>query len=179
MTDPVTTSSNVDMPAANTVTYQMRPGEVIRTAFRRRVSTPSFIANLAVPLTVGMVLVVVGNSPAALLAKGKTPLYFGLFFVAYAVLAPLGLYLTIRRLVGKWPWLTAPTTFSFSDAGITIAAPGRRTELSWSAFRSWSQTRDHVFLYLDTSHSAVTIPRRAFSAEQLQSLMSCLARISA
>jgi hypothetical protein len=156
------------MPATNVVAFQMPAGEVIRTAFRRKVPRPRFLAAIAVVLVIGIALIAAKNSA----------MYFGLVCVAYAALAPLGLYLAVRRLVAQSPWLTAPITFGFGDSGITITAPDRRFEVAWSGFRSWSQTRDHMFLYIDAGNAAVTIPRRAFSTEQLQRFMGYVTRIA-
>ena len=153
----------------NTVTYQMQFDEVVRTGFRRKLLRPRFLRSIAILLVIGVVLLVVGGRSA----------YVGMFCIAYAVLAPLTLYLAIQRLIRQCAWFTAHTTLGFSDAGVTMTTPGYRTEMAWSWFRSWSQTRDHLFLFLDDGNSAVTIPKRAFSTEQLQSFLSYVTRLAA
>jgi hypothetical protein len=153
----------------NTVTYQMQFEEVVRTGFRRKLLRPRFLTSIAIIFVVGVVLLIAGDSAV----------YVGIFCLAYAVFAPLQLYFAIQRLIRQCAWFTAPTTLGFSDAGVTVTAPDYHTEMAWSGFRSCSQTRDHFFLFLDDGNSAVTIPKRAFSAEQLQRFLSYVTRFAA
>jgi hypothetical protein len=153
----------------NTISFQMTLSEHLRTGFRRKILRPRFLGRLGLILGCGVFLAACGGAWS----------YVGTIFIAFAILLPIFLYRAIHRVITKFSWFTAPTTLTFGDAGIAVAAPDYRSELGWPKFRSWSQTSDYIFLFLDDGNVAVTIPKRAFSAEQMQSFLSYVTRIGA
>jgi hypothetical protein len=153
----------------NTVNYQMSFDELLRTCVRRKILRPRFLARLGIMLCCGIVLAICGGAWS----------YVGAIFIAFAILLPVFLYRAIRRLLTKYSWFTDPITLTFGDAGISVTATDFRSDLGWSRFRTWSQTDSYFFLFLDRGNVAVTIPKRAFSVEQLQSFLSYVTRIGA
>jgi hypothetical protein len=154
----------------NKVDYQMSLGEHLRTGFRRKVLRPRFLLFVATIIGCGIFLVVASG--------GSGPFFYaGIFFLMYGPLLPVQLYFALRRILTKFSWFTAPTTLTFGDSGLAIAAPDYRSELGWSQFRAWSQSGDYLFLFLDGGNTAITIPKRAFSPDQLQAFMTYVTRV--
>jgi YcxB-like protein len=151
----------------NTVNFQMSLDEHLRTGFQRKIRRPRFLIAIASVFTCGVFLLMSGGMFS----------YVGVFFMAYAVISPVQLYFGIYRVLTKCRWFTAPTTLTFGESGITVAAPDYRSELGWSQFRSWSQTTGYLFLFLDEGSIAVTVPKRAFNTEQLQAFLRYLVRV--
>jgi hypothetical protein len=154
----------------NSVNYQMSLDEHLRTGFRRKMFRPRFMLFVASLVFCGAFLVI-GSS-----AKGPF-FYAGVVFLVYGALVPVQLYFVLRRFLTKFSWFTAPTTMTFGDSGLAITAPDYRSELGWSQFRSWSQSGDYLFLFLDGGNTALTIPKRAFGPEQLQNFMTYVSRL--
>jgi hypothetical protein len=154
----------------NTVHYQLSRSELLFTGFRRKLLRPRFLLKLALLAACGIFLLSASN-------KDEVFFFVGLASILLAAIAPLQLFLVLRRIFTRYPWFTAPTTLTFSETGVAIVAPDYRSELDWSLFRSWSQSEHHMFLYIDDGDTAVTIPKRAFNPDQLQALFSQVARI--
>jgi hypothetical protein len=148
----------------NSVNYQMSLAEHLRTGFRRKMLRPRFLA---------FVVTILGGGVFLLVASGGSGPFFyaGLFLFIYALIVPVQLYLVLRRILTKFSWFTAPTTLTYSDSGIAVAAPEYRSELGWS------QSAGHSFLFLDGGTTALTIPKRAFNPDQLQTFLSYVARV--
>jgi len=156
----------------NQVDYQMSLEESLRTGFRRKMLRSRFLIRLALLLLGGVLLMVASGGRGVFF-------YFGLFAIGFTLLVPIRLNLVLRRILTKYPWLTAPTTLTFGESGIAVAAPDFRSELGWSHFRSWAQSDAYVFLFIDAGNAAITIPKRAFSPDQLKTLLGYAARIGA
>lgn len=154
----------------NTVHYQLSRSELLFTGFRRKLLRPRFLIKLALSAACGIFLLSASN-------KDEIFFFVGLASIFLAALAPLQLFLTLRRILTLYPWFTAPTHLKFSETGVAIVVPDYRAELGWSQFRSWSQSEHHMFLYIDAGDTAVTIPKRAFNPDQLQALLSLVERI--
>jgi hypothetical protein len=154
----------------NSVNYQMSLGEHLRTGFRRKLLRPRFLAFVVTILGCGIFLLVASG--------GSGPFFYaGIFFFIYALIVPVQLYFVLRRILTRFSWFTAPTTLTYSESGIAVAAPEYRSELGWSQFRSWSQSGGYLFLFLDGGNTALTIPKRAFSPEQFQTFLTYVARV--
>lgn len=161
---------NPNTPVMNSVDYQMSRGELLRSGFRRKVLRPRFLFTVAILLACGIFLLVASG--------GSGPFFYAaIFFLIYALLLPVNLYFVIHRFLTKFSWFTAPTTLTYGESGIAVAAPEYRSELGWSQFRSWSQSDDYLFLFLDGGNTALTIPKRAFNPEQFQTFLTYVARV--
>ena len=155
------------MKAVTTVSYQMTFDELMQASLRRKLLRPRFLVPLAAIFLAGLALLFIGDAI----------FYLGMFCIAYAIFVPLQHYHALRRLLKGGAWFTAPTTFSFDDSGVSMEAPGHSLRMAWTAFRSWSESEAHLFLSIDEAgDSAVTIPKRAFDADQMQSFQSHVMR---
>lgn len=142
----------------DTVTFEMPAGELVHAAFVRKLRERRFLTNVAV----------VVFAMAALVAFGVLPVPFAFLCLAYPPLAAFALHRAIARFVEQSPWLTAPTTVRFDEHGLRTSAGDFGTEVAWSGFGSWLETRDHFVLYLGRGQAAMTLPKRAFDTAQAQ-----------
>jgi hypothetical protein len=101
----------------------------------------------------------------------------GIAFIAFVAATPVLFYFAIARVISGAPWLTAPTTLEFDDAGVRIAAGDVRTELPWYAFRAWSRGREHNIQLFGRTGAPLTVPLRAFDAATLADFTRHLERI--
>jgi hypothetical protein len=67
---------------------------------------------------------------------------------------------------------TAKTELSFGESGIVSIADGIMSERAWQSLKSWSQSKDYFFLHTDNPGTAVTIPKRAFTKQQMELLLA-------
>src|SRR6478609_633405 len=116
----------------------MSLNELLLTGFRRKFTRPRFLIALALLFLAGIFLIFASGGRGGFF-------YAGVFSILYAALVPLQLFLTMRRVLTRYSWFTAPTTLTFGESGIAIVAPDYRSELGWSQFRSWSQSEHHIF----------------------------------
>jgi hypothetical protein len=71
----------------------------------------------------------------------------------------------------------APATLVTSPEGFETAATGRSSKTEWSAVLGYDETREHVFIMLDSVTGHV-IPRRGQSADDVRALLADLGRYS-
>jgi hypothetical protein len=149
------------------VRYQLTSGEAVGTAFRRRMLGAPRLALNAFMLVVGVALVLA-------VPEGRI---VGVALIVFVVATPILFYFAIARVISGTPWLTAPTTLEFDDAGVRLAAGDAHLALPWSAFRAWSRGREHIFLLFGRTGAALTVPLRAFDGATLEEFTRHLERI--
>jgi NAD/NADP transhydrogenase beta subunit len=150
-------------------TYQLTIDELVRTGFRRKVLRTPFVASISGLVLTGVVLLLLGGANTTA----------GALCVALAVAGPIGVYAAVRRTVSQIPWLTSTTHLTAGESGLTLSAAALRSQLTWPLIKSWSQGADHLFLYIDQGNTAITIPKRAFSATQLTEFLGYVDRVAA
>ena len=152
-----------------TIEYQLTKSELITTGTLRRLTRPRIMASVVL-MFLGAIVLIVGF--------GGLLHILGWFFLLFAILVPVGFMGAVYSVVNANPVETSKITMSFGDSGIIYEAKSVRAERSWDFFRSWSQSEKYFFLQTDNIGSEITIPKRAFTQEQLQSFFEKLAHIS-
>jgi hypothetical protein len=150
-----------------TVRYQLAQAEAVGAAFRRRMARPALWGFEALLVLVALGLALAGPSASA----------YAIIFLVIAVAQPFLMYAALSAAVGRVPWLTAPTTLEFDDAGIRMSMGDVANEMRWSVFARWTRTREHFFLYPGAGPNAITIPLRAFDDATLADFTRHLERI--
>ena len=84
-------------------------------------------------------------------------------------------YLRMRAMFRKSPAMTKTRHYTFRAAGITIQSDDANTDCKWSVFQRVVETPS-VFVFWQTSRSAVYIPKRCFTGPQDVALMRALIR---
>jgi len=83
----------------------------------------------------------------------------------------------IHQQVNADPVFVSATEMSFSESGIVSVADGIKSERPWHTLKSWSQSKNHFFLYTDNLGAAVTIPKRAFTNQQMDLFLNEVKKI--
>ena len=78
-----------------------------------------------------------------------------------------------RRAV--MPLTQAPLTLDVSDDGLHFLSPLEDSQLSWRAFGGWAEG-NAVFALFPSVGTTLPIPKRAFTAEQLDEFREILRR---
>ena len=152
------------------VHFQLTNSELLRSTLRRRLLRQSFLARVALLLILGALLLTIG---------GQAEL-FGYFCLVSAVGLPFWRYVALQRFLQQNRRYTAPTSAEFDEAGITFSGADFRNHLAWSGFPSWRETPDYILLFVTANEQqAVTLPKRAFTPEQIQRFLSYVRRIGA
>jgi hypothetical protein len=141
-----------------TVEYQLTKRELVFTGTWRKLRQARIIMGMSLFLLGAILLLVAGGSFSIL----------GWFLLAYALLFPLLLMRAIHQQINANPVLTSKTALSFGEFGIVSGANGIRSERSWQSLKSWSQSQEHFFLHTDKLGTVVTIPKRAFTNQQME-----------
>lgn len=113
-----------------------------------------------------------------LLVLGKTYRILGWFLLAYVILFPFLVALSVLSQLNANPAFTSKTTLSFSESGITTAVNRIRSERAWESFHSWSHSDKYFFLNADALGTAITMPKRAFTDTQLLLFFDQLSHIN-
>jgi hypothetical protein len=141
-----------------TIEYQLTKSELVRTGTLRKLRQARII--------IGMCLLLLGA--ILFLMAGDSFRILGWFLLTYVLLSPLILMRAIHQQISANPVFTAKTKLSFGESGIVSIADGIKSERSWQSLKSWSQSKDHFFLHTDNLGTAVTIPKRAFTEQQME-----------
>lgn len=96
---------------------------------------------------------------------GSTALWFA-FVVGYPR------YCVYRQIKGS-PTAQSPTTVNISDEGLEVQNPHANSRALWSAYIDWGE-RKSVFIVLPQPRMYVTIPKRAFTEEQITAFRELL-----
>lgn len=150
-----------------TIQYQLTHNEVVGTAFRRRMARPSvwvFMGTLAV---VALALALMGRP-----AIDAAP-----YFLGIAAVFPFAMYFGLSTAISRAPWLTAPTTLEFDDAGVRMKMGDLGQEMPWRIFLRWSRSPEHLFLYPGRGPNALTVPVHAFDGTTLEEFVRYLERM--
>ena len=150
-----------------TVEYQLTRRELVLTGTLRKLRQTRII--------IGMSLFLAGA--IAFLWAGDSYRILGWFILAYVLLFPLLLMRAILQQVNANPALTSRTKLSFGESGIISVGEGIKSERSWESLKSWSQSKEHLFLHTDNLGTAVTIPKRAFTDQQMEMFLQEVKRI--
>jgi hypothetical protein len=116
-------------------------------------------------------------SAISFLMAGDPLRIFGWFLLAYVLLFPLILMRAIQQQINANPVFVSETELSFGESGIVSIADGIKSERSWQSLKSWSQSKDHFFLHTDNLGAAVTIPKRAFTNQQMELFLNEVKKI--
>ena|SRR5437868_1237524 len=142
----------------NTVEYQLTKRELVLTSTLRKLRQVRIIIGMSLFL-LGAISFLVAGDPLRIL---------GLFLLAYVLLFPFILMRAIHQQINANPVFTSKTELSFGESGIVSTAHGIKSERSWQSLKSWSQSKEYFFLHTDNLGTAVTIPKRAFTNQQME-----------
>jgi hypothetical protein len=98
------------------------------------------------------------------------------FILAYLLLFPFILMGAMYKQVSANPVFTSRIKLSFGESGIISEGNGIKSERSWESLNSWSQSKEYFFLHIDKLGTALTIPRRAFTDQQMELFLNELKR---
>jgi len=153
------------------ITYQRSKREIAALLLRQQFLRPRFAA-----------AILVGILCSAYLINPKDTTFYraiGVGLLSCVVLLPVLVVFAVFRQA-RSHWATAPATLRITESGLAHEAAGVKTEMGWEVFRDWSETRDYFLLnYSKLSFTAMMIPKRAFSSEQLEVFIQYLQRIGA
>lgn len=150
-----------------TVEYQLTKRELVLSGTLRKLRQMRIILGMIWFLLCALLLLMAGN-PFRIL---------GWFLLAYVLLIPLIMMRAIHQQISANPVFTSKTELSFGESGILSSADGIKSERSWQSLKSWSQSKDHFFLHTDNLGTAVTIPKRAFTDQQLELFLAEVKKI--
>jgi hypothetical protein len=141
-----------------TVEYQLTKRELVLTGTLRKLRQVRIIIGMSLFLLGAILLLIAGDSLRIL----------GWVLLAYVLLFPFIMMRAIHHQINANPVFTSKTKLSFGESGIVSTANGIKSERSWQSLRSWSQSKEHFFLHTDKLGAAVTIPKRAFTNQQME-----------
>lgn len=150
------------------VEYQLTTSEVAFIAIRRELKTPrSIISTLLVLFGVFM------------LTRGKQADFFGYLMAALVSgFLFLRLWLMYREIKANHLF-TLRTRLSVGETGILMTTAVSRTERTWQALYSWSQSKKHFYLYIDKKRTVyILIPKRVFTDEQVREFNRYMKKIN-
>jgi hypothetical protein len=150
-----------------TVDYQLTKGELIRTGTLRKLGQLRTLIFIGILFIGAIILILLGGSLQIL----------GWAFLVFAILTPFIFARAFQRYVSANPILTSKITVSFGDVGIISLADGYRSEREWRSLTGWSHSDKYFFLHVDTLGTAITIPKSAFTKEQLEMFFDQLSNI--
>ncbi len=150
-----------------TVEYQLTKRELILTGTLRKLGRMRTLVFIGLILIGAILLILLGDSTSIL----------GWFFLAFVILLPLLFMRAIQQQVNANPIFTSTITMEFGDFGIISVAEGYRSEREWRSLFGWSHSDKYFFLHVDTLGTAITIPKRAFTEDQLELFFDQLSHI--
>jgi hypothetical protein len=103
--------------------------------------------------------------------------YIGVACLLYLALLPFRTVVAFNRVLKTNPIFSSHTVLKFGDIGIAVSAGGVKTELPWSVFTGWMQTKEHLLLQYHGQPLEMIIPKRAFNQQQLNEFYGYLNRI--
>jgi hypothetical protein len=98
------------------------------------------------------------TNPVALGGSG-----FGVVWFAYMWFAPR---FFARRQFKNHPIAQSQITLNVSEQGLEFHNPHAASKVAWSAYVAWGESRS-VFVILPQPRAYITIPKRAFTEEQV------------
>jgi hypothetical protein len=150
-----------------TVEYQLTKGEFVLTETLRKLRRLRTLLCIGILFIGGIIFILQGGSLQVL----------GWAFLIFAFLTPLMFGRAFQKVASANPILTSKITMSFGDAGIILLADGFRSEREWRRLTGWSQSDKYFFLHVDSLGTAITIPKSAFTKEQLEVFCDQLSNI--
>lgn len=116
-----------------------------------------------------LVICLAGAGAVVYLLRSHSPLSMLLGALAFIPLLGLAVYgpeisrrLVAGRLYERNRARIEDLTVSWSEAGLTVAAPTGSTAYEWGRFLSWAENEKLLVLYLASSVSVI-LPKRAFT----------------
>ena len=149
------------------VEFQLSKRELVLTGTLRKLRQVRIIVGMSLLLVGAILLLIAGGS-------FRIP---GWFLLGYVLLFPFILMRAIHQQVNADPVFVSATEMSFSESGIVSVADGIKSERPWHTLKSWSQSKNHFFLYTDNLGAAVTIPKRAFTNQQMDLFLNEVKKI--
>lgn len=151
----------------STIEYQMTKRELIYAGIARTLKRRRIIIMLSLFLSGAIFLINIGGS-----FRGP-----GYFFLAYVLFYPLLLWRVFHRQIKANPAFISIIRFGFDEACFVSIAGGIKTERLWHSLKFWSQSKEHFFLEIDSLGTALTIPKRAFTNQQMNIFLDKLKNI--
>jgi hypothetical protein len=104
------------------------------------------------------------------------PLYStAIFLLAYFIFIPIIHLGILYKLAIAHPDLfTSEKTLIIGDDGIKVITTNLSSNVSWSAYKKWTEDNKYIFLHYDNVQAAF-VPKRAFTSEQLMEFKTLLA----
>jgi hypothetical protein len=128
-----------------------------------------FLMSLSIP--VGMLLAFVRPDPKTIKTSAAILGFAALWFI-YMWTAPR---FSGRRQFRGSPSAQSRMTIDASDAGLAVHSAYGESQVSWSAYIAWAEAKS-IFVILPQPRIYVPIPKRAFTAEQLNEFRELLRR---
>jgi hypothetical protein len=105
----------------------------------------------------------------------SAPAGFAILFTVFSVALPLTPFYWANRLVkANRSLFLSEITLTLNSDGIKVVSENGSSNLQWSAFKKWTDNSKYIFLLLGDLQ-AITIPKRAFTNEQLTEFKTLLA----
>ena|SRR5205085_6313345 len=95
-------------------------------------------------------------------------------FAAYFLFIPM----LARRAYRNHKALHRPYTYSWSEAGLTVADGSGEWCVPWSDYLKWRESTQ-AFMFYESPCQYNLVPKRALTPEQIVDLRQCAARIAA
>ncbi len=137
--------------------------EVMRCAY--------FWMSLSIPVRIVRLLAFVRPDPKTIKISAAILGFAALWFL-YMWTAPR---FSGRRQFRGSPSAQSPMTIDASDAGLAVHSAYGESQVSWSAYIAWAEAKS-IFVILPQPRIYVPIPKRAFTAEQLNEFRELLRR---
>jgi hypothetical protein len=107
--------------------------------------------------------------------RESSPNSFAIFLTVCLVFMPIFLFRRLNIIVKSNPGLfVSEVALSVDSDGIKVNSAITSSSLNWSVFKKWTENSKYIFLYLGDFH-AMTVPKRAFTNEQLIEFKTLLA----
>jgi hypothetical protein len=148
------------------IEYQLTEREFFYAHAWRITKRPRFIILSLILLVVGIAYIFIFNN------RGFGTAY--VIMILTLITIPIN---ELHRQVKSDPMVTSRIRLAFGDMGIITTIGGVRSERTWQSLTSWSQSKNHIFLHLNTLGAATAIPKRAFTSEQLVEFLELLKKI--
>ena len=103
------------------------------------------------------------------------PVEVAFIIILIPVFLPIFMFFRINKIVKSNPNLfVSEITLLADNNGIKSTSSVVSSALNWSAFKKWTETKKYIFIYL-ADFQAMTVPKRAFTNEQLMEFKALLA----
>lgn len=160
------------------VTYQLTPDDVHQgfLAWRRRGKWQQWmrwfaylIVGLAVIISLTLLLV---DRSAATTPTASAGITFCVVWFAYMLSAPR---LSSRRQFRSNPMVQSAITLEVTEQGLEFQNAHVHSKVAWSAYVAWGEVKT-VFVLMPQPRTYITIPKRAFTEEQVSEFRELLRR---